>query len=362
MWRFHLYYIKELVLNMSLTFVMLFGVALLAFIARGIYRSQGVDLLIALWITLLLAIDIVPHLLLIAVLVATVFTFGRASMDNEVIALRMTGISPIRLMGGVIFVGAMAASLNSWLLHDMIPYVHFKKYRPVSDLVKQFVMQQRPTNNTMELGRQLRISWERKVGQRFMNVIFWLVPGSNRRIRIDGFAKEIVINRDVTGRFLIISLEGIKASIFEKGEDGKSHYKGRAESSMDVTKDLREILERDKRWEGLKDTTSVQLLTEIKRDGSPRPGQALWRVWLRSTRAWSTLLIALVGFPIGVLSRRGGRMVAFAISFVPLAIYYSLGFLAPWLARETHSLWPVFIPAGGLLVLAFPLNHLAFRR
>ena len=94
----------------------------------------------------------------------------------------------------------------------------------------------------------------------------------------------------------------------------------------------------------------------------PRPVQASWVIWWRSCHALAALLFSLVGFPIGVLARRSGRMAAFAFSFLPLSVYYVLNFVGPVLARETGSSWPAVLPAAGILVLSALLVHRAFRR
>jgi len=356
-WRFHKYYIRELFVNLGLTFVMLFGVALIALIARGISRAQGTGLLTAFQITLLWTFDIIPHLLPISLLVATVFTFGRASGDNEIIALRGTGQSPLRLMGAVLFVGAVVSSLNTWLLHDLIPYVHFRKFHISTSLISQFFLNNRPSQNRYSFQHRFLMVWERKEGNTYYEVTFEM-RARGSALSYDGFAREVRFSSDRTGRFLhvdLIDVEGVRID----------HSKGlsvanRLDTSLAITIDLRDMAH--ERHEGIKDTGSAQLLTEISRGVCPRPEEASWFISWRSCHAFAALLFAIVGFPIGVLARAGGRMVAFAFSFIPLSVYYVLNFFGPILARETGRSWPALIPIGGVLLLAVFLIHRAFRR
>ena len=51
MWKIHRYYFKEVATNAVLTFVVLFGIALISLIYRGIQRAQGGDLFAAALIT-----------------------------------------------------------------------------------------------------------------------------------------------------------------------------------------------------------------------------------------------------------------------------------------------------------------------
>ena len=90
MWKIHRYYLKEIAVNALLTFTVLFGIALISLIYKGIRLVSGGDLIDAAITTLLLAADILPHLLTFSVMFATVLTFARASQEREITALRAT--------------------------------------------------------------------------------------------------------------------------------------------------------------------------------------------------------------------------------------------------------------------------------
>jgi lipopolysaccharide export system permease protein len=353
-WRFHKYYIRELCLNLLLTFVMLFGITLIALLARGIYRSQGAGLWLALLITVLWAMDILPELLSVAILVASVFTFGRAAADNEITAMRMAGISPLRLMGAVLTTGALAAALNCWLLHDTIPTAHYYKYRPSQSLLQQFLISNRSTQNRWELD-DLTMIWDRMEplaeGSRFHGVDFKARAGDGRWI---GQADSVEIGTDASGEKMLLRIR---------------RFRGRQPGSKTVVQlheiqlsfDLREIAERNKRHEGMKDLRTAQLVAEVCGGTAERAQEARWQIWQRTCQGLSALLFAVVGFPIGLLCRRSGRMVAFAVSFLPLVLYYALNYLAPWLSRSTGAVWPVVLPDLGLLGFGLWLCRRAFR-
>ncbi len=356
MWRIHRYYLKELLFNFGLTFVLLFGVCLLGLAARGIYRSQGADMILALWITLLWGIDSIHHLLPISLLVATVFTFGRASSENEVTALRSAGVSPLRLMGAVLISGAAVTVLNSWLLHNLVPLAHYQKYRPAKTLLEQFILNNRPTANRLEFS-SLSMSWEKKEGNCYRKVVFKIRGRRGRRV---GFAERACFGSKRQGEVLLVRLLNVEGFLVARGEGGRqTRFR---EGEIDLSFDLRDLLEQNKRREGVKDLSTAQLWAEVSRGRVPRLKENLWRIWRRSTQALAGLLLALAGFPIGILSKRSGRMTAFAFSFLPLALYYGLSYLSPPLARSLGAVWPVFLPAAGMLVFSWLLGRWAFRR
>lgn len=361
MWRFHRYYLREMTLNLSMTFVMLFGVALLALLARGISRAQGQDILIALWITLLFAIDIIPELLAISTLIATVFTFSRAAGDNEITAIRMSGVSPVRLLGSVLIVGTMTASLNTYLVHNLIPWAHYNKYRPVKEAAKRFVMNLRPSNNRIQFGNRLNMSWQRFEGGRYVDVSIKAIGSS---IAFEGFAKQVWFEHGANDRLIFLKLrgpEGYSRAAVASGTNERNTARFSENTVISITFDLNEIAEKGRRAEGIRDLPTEQLVAEYQRGASENPGVSRWKIWERTGKGLLSLLFAVAAFPIGVLSRRSGRMAALSLSMVPLTVYYASFYLSLPLARSTGTLWPVALPTVMMLALIWYLMRRAFR-
>lgn len=361
MWRFHKYFGRELITNLGLTFVMLFGIVLLSLVARGISQAPGQSILIALYITLLFAIDAIPHLLNISLLIATVFTFSRAAADNEITALRMAGLSPLRLMGSVLFVGALVSGANSFLVHNLIPTVHFNKYRAVRSAIEQLIMSNRSTTNSWEIaGTSMR--WKRQKGRLYESVTFKRPQQGD--VFMEGFAKTAELGRDPAGEELIFILSGIDAYTFKRGEDGRllREDSGRSEQ-FTIRINLRRIMGKNQREEGEKDVNTAQLVAENSRGHAWRPGLTEWTIWDRSSRGLAGLFFAIVAFPIGLLMRRAGKGAAVAFSLIPLAFYYFLLIVVnKALATSLGASWPAVIPLVGLFLLAQFLMHLAFKR
>ncbi|MAE77055.1 MAG: hypothetical protein CMJ85_09325 [Planctomycetes bacterium] len=361
MWRFHRYYVKELLVSLSLTFLILFGISLLVLVARGIYQSQGIDLLIGLWITFLWSVDAIPHVLSIAVLVAAVFTFGRAAAENEITAMRMAGTSPLRLILGVVLVGAVTATANAWLLHNVIPYVHYHKYRPARDLITQFLLSNRARHNKREFS-QLSMVWDRRDGEVYHAVDFKVRA---REGPVAGFAEQVMLETDPSGRqlrLIALGFRGEQEVTRPNGFDGAAAKRTAARiGRLVLTFDLREILEKGRRQEGLKDLSTAQLVSEVH-GGGERRLHAAWYAWLRTCQALAAFLFAILGFPIGVIWQGSGRVVSFAISFVPIAGYYALVYTARSIARRSDAVWPVLLPDVVLAVAAAVLLRKAFRQ
>ena len=62
MWKLHRYYLRELVVNSAITFLVMFAVVLVSLVARGIQRSMGGGMLDAAKITLFWALALWAYL------------------------------------------------------------------------------------------------------------------------------------------------------------------------------------------------------------------------------------------------------------------------------------------------------------
>lgn len=359
MWRFHRYYIKEFLVNLLLTFVMLFGVAILATISRATGRAQGLGLLLTLRLTLYWALDTLPQLLSISVLVSSVFTFGRAASDNEITAMRAAGIRPVRLLGAVLFVGAMMGATNAWLVHDVIPWAHYEKYRPTKDAFKLLMINNKSMQNQWQVDR-FQMRWKRRDGpRRYLDVDF---NANADQGMATGHAESLEIDYDEAEDALVLLIDNFDGEMATRGKKRTMRMPGQITLSFSISA----IANQNRRHEGMRDISTAQLVAEVESGAgtgeSGRAWQARWWIGHRISQALSTLFFALIGFPIGVLFRRAGRMVSFAISFVPLAFFYGLVFLGQGLSRRFESWSFSLLPTAGLAIAAIWMTRKVFRQ
>ncbi|OGC02465.1 hypothetical protein A2V82_05120 [candidate division KSB1 bacterium RBG_16_48_16] len=77
-----------------------------------------------------------------SVLVATLMAFGRLSGDNEITAMKASGISILRIMAPVIFASALCAAFLVWFNNNVLPDFNHRARLLASDIARK-----RPTLN-----------------------------------------------------------------------------------------------------------------------------------------------------------------------------------------------------------------------
>jgi lipopolysaccharide export LptBFGC system permease protein LptF len=358
MWRLHRYYLKEVLINAAITFLVLFAVVAVSFIYQGVKRSQGGGLLDAFLIIVFFALDSFQHLLTISFLLATVLVFTRAAQDRELTAIRAAGISPRVPMTAALLIGLFLTALGSFALHYVIPEVHFRKYRVIADVVRNAVI-------GLGLGSD-RIKY-REYGFTFAEVdadpdrgaaeyrecVLYLPPR-----HAEQFGSPIMFVDRVSipqprddAESLSIVLEGLH-----------DPFGSMVWAQQTITIPLDELGNRDRRQDRDDDLRSDQLLAEVIRGVHPRPDEAVYTLFRRCCFSLMPLLLAPIGYCIAEASRERGRVMALVLSLLPLALFYLGEVLGARLLLTTE--WPGWgwLPAMLLVAAGLPLCWRQLRR
>jgi lipopolysaccharide export LptBFGC system permease protein LptF len=356
MWKIHRYYLKEIGVNAVLTFAILFGIALISLLYKGIRMVQGGDLLDAAITTLLLAADILPHLLTFSVMFATVLTFARASQEREITALRSLGISPRVPMVASMLIGLLCSIVATWGLHYQIPWAHYHKYRVVADIYQSKIEKYIDNQDRIELDKDGVMTWQKKVEEGdhdvYLDVSIYFGSGSQLSKQL-----ELTPGKGAT----LVTADRAWFEMAEATPNITMHIEGLyfplagyriAEFLM--TMNLHQMLRSKTRNAGDRDLASDSLLSEVYRDAHQQPLAAQYTVHRRACFALMAFLLAPIGFCIGVLSRERGRVLALSFCMIPLCLVYLTDFLGESILR--HAPFPLlgWLPAAVLLLLGVP--------
>ncbi len=351
MWKLHRYYLKELAVNASIAFAVLFAIVLISLVARGIQRAEGGGLLDAALITLFWAMDAFPHLLTISFLLATVLTFSRAAQDRELTAIRSAGISPRVPMVSALMVGVALSIVGSLCMHYVLPEVHFRKYRIVAEAVRNVFLSLNLGNDRIPiLDTGIVLTFERRDAEgAFLDCTIYL--GGEKAERVMGLGRTSPILRvervwmpqpDERSESLFVHLDGVRDPV-----EGT-----RINSILELP--LRALSEGGRRNERDEDLASDQLLSEVMRGVHDQPTAALYTLHRRSCFALMPALLAPIGFCIALLAHYRGRMLALLCSVVPLVLFYTGDVLGAKLLRATDWSPSGWLPAALLLAAGVP--------
>lgn len=354
------YIFKELVYNFIFAFVVISAVVLLAGIFKAVYEYS--------WIGLDIIVTMIPYLLLgalflvlpSATLVSVVATYGRMAADNEIVALKSTGVHLFRIVVPGILFG---------LILSLVLLVANDRYVPEADKrIKTLGTQQNlmiMLDNVVKRGQTLLkdipnliITWESSVKKEEA-----ADDGSPARWEFKKVRVKRYENNSLKEEFVAESMEVVPSETANNGIEfvlidanqvvgGNTHVAKTiipftmSSEGFDVRlghRSLGALMSLLKKR--LKLYINVRVLTEI-----------------HSRIAWSIspLLFVFLGLPLATLFRYRNRFVAFLIAIlIGIFIYYPIMILGETMALEDKwhpalCIWPgnALLLVSGIWLLA----------
>ncbi len=364
MWRLHRYYLRELLINASITFLVLFSIVLISLVARGVQRAEGGGLLDAAIITFLWALDAFPHLLPISFLLATVMTFSRAGQDREITAIRAAGVSPRVPMMAAVVIGIALSVVGSLTVHYVLPEVHFRKYRVIVEVVRNTIVSMGLGSSDDRVsipGTDVSLTYGRRedTGDKDEIVLrdCWLYLPDDRA-RDLGFVSPIV-HVDKVWIPLPKKEDAALRIVLEGGSDPLTNTRF---DFLEPRFPLRAISDGVRRDERDEDMGSSQLLSEVLRGQHERPAAARYTLNRRSCFSILPLLLGPIGFCLALVAQNRGRALSMLLALLPIAVFYVSDVIGNKLLRSTGE--PLFgwLPAVALIALGTPFCWRELRR
>jgi lipopolysaccharide export system permease protein len=269
---------------------------------------------------------LLPGMILFALpasaLMAVFIAFHRLSNDNEILALKSSGISLYRMLPPVVLVTTFCFAAALFISLFAAPWGH----RSFKDLVFQIA------HSKADLGIQ-----ERVFSEPFSGITFYVNSFSEKdRIMQDVF---LVDRRDSSAIHTIVAKEGRiglrpeARTIALRFMDGTIFVSGKRTADVrtivfdtyDMTIGLDDILPALSGRQLAPKEMSVQDLSESlvnRKETGTRHYEELRELMDRFSIPCAVFLMGIIGVPLGAQLRAGGRFIGIVFSFLVFLLYY----------------------------------------
>jgi lipopolysaccharide export system permease protein len=283
-----------------------------------------------------------------AVLIATLMAFGRFSADNEITAMKASGISILSLLKPALAFGLIVGGLLFYFNDRILPEFNHR-----SRLLTADISRKKPTLNLQEgvfvfdvpniVLRAGKIEGETS---KLINVIIY--DESDRKYQTTVLAKEGQLDFSYeTGQFVLTLYDG---TIHRLERYNPENYQ---ETLFQVSKfrtDAPDMLlqRRESTFRSDREQNSLQMMQIVKKlKTDPRPNWRRINTYLveihkKFSIPTACLVFILVGVPMGIMFRSGGLGVSGGLALFFFLIYWvcliggedlaDRGYVHPWLS------------------------------
>ncbi len=272
----------------------------------------------------------------IGLLTGTLLLFGRLSADQELTAIRASGISPVRLalpaLAFALLMSVLCAAFNLKLAPEA--RVAFKRLRDSVLLEKGASLL--TDGRFLDLGN-VTLYAQKVAGLKMSGVLIYgstniVSEGRTNLVRnLDVYAPEAELQVNAKGRPSAILLHNVQG-LYLSGGEWQSLFQ---ESYLAPIRDFKGI---DNRAQRISDMTLAQLFAERRR--LSRDGGHVTPVEVQIHRnlsfSFACIGFTLVGLPLGVRAHRRETNVGIALALALLAAYYSFLLIGSALDTKPH--------------------------
>lgn len=300
-----------------LTFVMLLGN--LIKIAELVI-AKGVDIFSVSKLFIFMIPYLFTYTLPIAALTAILLSLGRLSSDNEIIAIRASGINIITLLVPLLIVGLILSLMLVVFNDRVIPYAHYNARKTMVEVgIKNPTAALEPGVFINSFEKYVLFVYRIEENKLFNIRIYEPLEGKPTRTIVAKKGEFISIPEKN-----IIKLKLIDGSSDEQDPENPANFYKLNFKTYFISLNLSEAQKKDKLNKKPKDMSIRELQKEIdklKKEGI-NPAPLNTEIHSKIALAFSCLVFVLLGASVAIITRRREKSVNFGLAFVIAGVYY----------------------------------------
>lgn len=152
-----------------------------------------------------------PFTLPVATLLATSLTFGRLSVDNEITAIRTSGVRIYVILSPMLLFGMLTSLSSLYLQNEVIPPLHYK-LRDVRMLAAEILVNQKEGSNFRRSFGNYQIFASHVLGSEYKGLVVFHKPKKGPMVRFVARRGEIAIGKD--GNSIEVTTYGARITTF----------------------------------------------------------------------------------------------------------------------------------------------------
>jgi lipopolysaccharide export system permease protein len=262
-------------------------------------------------------------------LTAVLLVFGKMSAENELIALRSSGVSIPRIAIPVFFIAVACVGICLWINLIVAPQAQVKMKDAIYNIATNNPLSMFGSDMVIDQFPGRKIYVERNEGSELYNLLVYEMNENNDPMRVV-HAETGSLETDPANKQLLLHIKNVRYE--ERATDDPSALeKIRQGITMEETTlpiSLKELYEKNKKKKGMSSMTVGELLERLDNaEDSPQKKEllhvnAMTEVNKRFSFSLASIAFVLIGIPLAITAHRKETSVGFMISLIVAFVYF----------------------------------------
>lgn len=309
-------------------------------------------------------------------LTAVLLVFGKMSAENELIALRTSGVSIGRICVPVLLLALGCVGLCLWINVEVAPRAQVKMKDALYEIVTNNPLAMFDSDKVIEEFPGQKIYVEHSQGAKMENLHVYQMNDDDDAMQVI-FAKRGRIETDRAQKQLLLHI--YDGRLEQRNAQAPDEFLKIARATMDEATfaiSLRELYEKNKKRKGMSSMTVGELLNRLEtdhesalseRDSKAQAAQrssAKTEIQKRFSFSLASLAFALIGVPLAITAHRKETSIGFLLSLVVAFVYFLFIIIADTVKErpDFHPELLVWLPNLLFMTLGLGMFHRLNRR
>ena len=322
------------------TFVICFILLIFVFSLGAAFRLLRADVSGAQFFKMLpvAVLYTLPYLLPVNLLVAVSLTYGRLVANQEVLAMKASGISPFQIMLPGFVPGLLLMVLTIPLEASVLPTLHWEQSRMAGAVIEEFLSLGKGKHKSFRRDSEKINLYIRSFENGAIEGVIMRRRDGDQDLKIVAESGNLAV--DKVKNAIILNLKEVSMTIYgkEKSGDLVEHSRGRFKTLT------QEIPLRSSATMSPKDLSNFELIQYYQMLMDTRADHALSgslfgvrtygqndrrvraTIHLRAVTPTACLIFVLIGIPVSLLLASENHLVPFFVSFLAVTAFYFIPF------------------------------------
>lgn len=341
------YVLQELWMPFVLSFVTLSFIFMAGYLAKAtsLIIGRGIPLIETLWVLVLsLGAEIISWTAPISILVTVMIVFGNLSQNNEIRAMKATGVNPLSIMTPA-FLAGLALSFLMLVFNDQIATnADFLMRKTMKKMLMKHPSAMIEPGRFVPLSDSIKFLAKSLKGREMRDIVAYENEGSDKAVRTIMAERGEIVKKDGRSELTIRLYDG---SVSDAQDASVQSIQFKTYEFPTIGQENIDTMQKKMRNKSL-----AELLLNARQPDLNKKTKQEIGSWFhqRISFAFGSFIFVFVGIPIAILVRRGEIVLSFGMAMAAAAIYYILSLLAKTVAIQG------VLPA----ILAFWIPNLLF--